>query len=123
MMKKMVLALFGLVAAFALIAPPKASAQVRIGIGVALPGYAVVQTSPYYAAQAYYAPDYAYAAPAYGYGYRHDGWRDDRWRHDGHEGWRDDHHHEGWRDDNEGYRHDEGRHDDHQDDGRHFERR
>jgi uncharacterized membrane protein len=100
MMKKVILALSGLVFGFALIAPPKASAQVRIGIGVGVPGYVVVQPNPYYAAPAYYGPGYAYAAPVYGgggYGYRHDGWRDDR---------RD-----------EGDRH-EGRHDDRHDDGR-----
>ncbi len=92
MMKKVILALFGLVFTVALIAPPKASAQVRIGIGVGLPGYVVVQPSHYYAAPAYYGPSYAYAAPVYGggwygRGYSHDGWRDNRrdegYRHEG----------------------------------------
>jgi|SRR5476649_802377 hypothetical protein len=88
MMKKMAFALFGLVVAFALIAPPKAGAEVRVGIGVGLPGYVVVQPRPYYSAPVYYAPGYVYPAPVYGgwyghgYGYRHDGWRDAR-RYDG----------------------------------------
>jgi len=38
-MKKTLLVLFGLVLAFALAAPPKASAQVAIGIGVGPYGY------------------------------------------------------------------------------------
>ena len=37
MTKKIVFALFGLVIAFALASPPKASAQVAVGIGVGVP--------------------------------------------------------------------------------------
>jgi|GEM_PF-1411573 len=113
MMKKMVLALFGLAVAFTLIAPPKASAQVNIGIGVGLPGYVVVEHRPYYSAPAYYG-GYAYAAPAYGgYGYR-EGWRDDR-RYEGyrHEGRYDDRRHDGYRDEG---RRDDHRHDNYRDD-------
>jgi len=123
MMKKMVLALFGLAVACTLVAPPKANAQVRIGIGVGLPGYVVVEHRPYYSAPAYYG-DYAYAAPVYGGGwyghgdgYRREGWRDDRryegYRHEGryderrHDGYRDDHHRDDHRHDNyRGDRHD-----------------
>jgi len=60
MTKKMIFALFGLVVAFALVTPPTASAQVRVGVGVAVPygGY-VVGCDPYY-----------YPAGCYGtYGY------------------------------------------------------
>ncbi len=122
MMKKMALALFGLVVAFALATPQKADAQVRIGIGVGNPGYVVVEHRPYYSAPAYYG-DYAYAAPVYGGewygdrdGYRHEGWRDDR-RYEGyrHEGRYEDRRHDGYRGD--GYR-DERRRDDRHDDGR-----
>jgi hypothetical protein len=84
MMKKMLLALFGLVLGFALVAPSKASAQVSIGVGVGLPGYAVVQPNPYYVAPAYY---------------RHEGWRDD------HRNWRDERHHDSYREDSH---HDDG---------------
>src|SRR6266568_1336284 len=87
MMKKTVLALFGLVIAFALVAPPKANAQVAIGIGVGVPrpayGY-VVAPPPYaYAPAPYvaYAPGYAYpygydfyVGRGYGYGYGRYGW-------------------------------------------------
>ena len=60
MTKKTVVALFGLVIAFALVMPPKASAQVGIGIGVGVPygGY-VSGCDPYY------YPDGCYG----GYGY------------------------------------------------------
>jgi len=55
MMKKTMIALFGLVMVFALAAPPKASAQVAIGIGVAPYGY--VAPAPYYGCGYYpYAP-------------------------------------------------------------------
>jgi hypothetical protein len=119
MMKRMVLALFGLAVAFTLIAPPKANAQVRIGIGVGLPRYVVVEHHPYYSAPAYYG-DYAYAAPVYGGGwygrgdgYRHEGWSNDR-RYDGyrHEVRYENRRHDGYRD--EGRRGDR-RHDGHRD--------
>jgi len=124
MMKKMGLALFGLVVAFALAAPQKADAQVSVGIGVGLPGYVVVQR-PYYSAPAYYG-GYAYAAPVYGGGwygyrdYRHEGWRDDR-RYEGyrHEGRYEDRRHDGYRDEG---RRDDHRHDNYRDD-RHDGRR
>jgi len=99
MLKKTVLALFGLVFAMALITPPKANAQVVVGAGVApfVPrpayGYVVVQPRPYvYVAPPYvaYAPRYAYPPYVYSdrvfvdgrgylrpYAYRHAGPRGD----------------------------------------------
>lgn len=68
MLKKTVLALFGLVFAMALITPPKASAGVVVGVGVApfvpAPAYGyVVQPRPY----VYVAPPYVAYAPRYVY--------------------------------------------------------
>jgi hypothetical protein len=65
MLKKSVAALFGLVFAMALIAPPKASAEVVVGVGVhARPGYGYVVARPH---------PYGFVAPApyvaYGAGY------------------------------------------------------
>jgi len=68
-MKNTILALCGLVIAFALVAPPKANAQVAIGIGVGRPVYGYVAPRAYvYAPAPYaaYAPDYVYP---YGYAY------------------------------------------------------
>jgi hypothetical protein len=56
MLKKTVLALFGLVLAMALITPPKANAEVVIGVGVAArPAYGFVVARP---------RPYVYVAPA-----------------------------------------------------------
>jgi hypothetical protein len=92
MFKKSVLALFALVFAVALAAPPKAHAGVAIGVAVA-PAYGYVEAAPQpyvYAAPApyvEYAPDYVYAPYAYGrvveprYGRPHcDEWREHEWR-------------------------------------------
>jgi hypothetical protein len=76
MLKKTVLALFGLVFAMALITPPKANAEVVIGVGVgARPayGYVVARPRPY----VYVAPaPYVAYAPGYVYPpvYREHGW-------------------------------------------------
>jgi len=95
MFKKTVLALFGLVFAMALVAPPKANAAVVVGVGVASgPGYGYVVARPrpyvYVAPAPYvaYGPGYVY--PAYGcprvvagyrpYGYRYEGRRGYGWR-------------------------------------------
>jgi hypothetical protein len=101
MLKKSVLALFGLVFAMALITPPKANAEVVIGVGVgARPayGYVVARPHPYgYIAPApyvAYGPGYVYPPVVYRehawvgreyarpYAYRHEERRDrDRdWR-------------------------------------------
>jgi hypothetical protein len=97
MLKKTVLAMFGLVFALALVAPPKANAAVVIGVGVAPRpgyGYVVARPRPYvYVAPApfvAYAPGYVespyvyprnfvteYARP---YAYRHDDRRGYGWR-------------------------------------------
>jgi hypothetical protein len=95
MLKKSVLALFGLVFAMALITPPKANAEVVIGVGVgARPAYGYVVARPhaygYIAPAPYvaYGPGYVYPPVVYRehawvgreyarpYAYRHDGWRD-----------------------------------------------
>jgi hypothetical protein len=72
MLKKSVAALFGLVFAVALITPPKANAEVVIGVGVgARPayGYVVARPHPYaYVAPApyvAYAPGYVYPPVVY----------------------------------------------------------
>jgi hypothetical protein len=101
MLKKSVAVLFGLVFAMALITPPKANAEVVIGLGVgARPayGYVVARPRPYvYVAPApyvAYSPGYVYPPVVYRehagvgreyarpYAYRHDERRDrDReWR-------------------------------------------
>ena len=82
MAKKMMLAVLGLVIAFALASPPKASAQVGIGIGIGVPygGY-VYGCDPYYYPAGCYAPyGYAWGGPYvgwYGGGY---GWGGYGWR-------------------------------------------
>jgi hypothetical protein len=114
MLKKITLTLFGLVFAVALIAPPKATAQVHIGVRIGGPSYGyVVQQSPYYV----YDDPYVVYAPSGEYGYRvgyydhdrdyrryddrgywgHEGWRHhDHWDHDrGHEDW-EHHEHGNW---------------------------
>jgi hypothetical protein len=95
MLKKLALTLFGLVFAVALIAPPKATAQVHVGVQFGAPSYGyVVQQRPYYA----YDDSYVVYASNRAYGYR-DGYYDrDYRRHDdrgyrGHEGWE---HHDNW---------------------------
>jgi hypothetical protein len=77
MLKKSILALFGLVFAMALITPPKANAEVVVGVGVgARPayGYVVARPRPYvYVAPApyvAYAPGYVYPPVVY----RERGW-------------------------------------------------
>lgn len=72
MMKKAVLALFGLVFALVLVAPPKANAEVVVGVGVVSRpayGYVVARPRPYvYVAPApyvAYGPGYVY--PPYVY--------------------------------------------------------
>jgi len=83
MMKKTIFALFGLVMVFAMAAPPKASAQVAIGIGLGRPAYGYVVPAPYvgyppYYDCGYYPCAYPYAGVVvgggwygrgYGYGY------------------------------------------------------
>ncbi len=72
MLKKSLAALFGLVFAMALIAPPKANAEVVIGVGVR-PAYGYVVARPHYVAPApyvAYAPGYVYPPYVYvGHGY------------------------------------------------------
>ena len=89
MLKKLSLTLFGLVFVVALIAPPKATAQVHVGVQFGGPSYGyIVQQRPYYV---YDAP-YVVYAPSRAYGYR-DGYNDrDYRRYDdrgyrGHEDW------------------------------------
>jgi hypothetical protein len=87
MLKKSVVMLFGLVFAVALITPPKANAEVVIGVGVgARPAYGYVAARPYpygYIAPAPYlypgnvVVGVGYARP---YGYRYDGRRGYGWR-------------------------------------------
>jgi hypothetical protein len=63
MLKKSLAALFGLVFAMALITPPKANAEVVIGVGLGhRPVYGYVAARPYVRPYAYVAP--AYVAPA-----------------------------------------------------------
>jgi hypothetical protein len=99
MLKKSMLALFGLVFAMALITPPKANAAVVVGVGVgASPGYgyAVARPHPYaYVAPVpyvAYSPGYVYPPVVYPgnvvvgvgyarpYAYRYGGWRGREWR-------------------------------------------
>ena len=99
MLKKSVAMLFGLVFAMALITPPKANAQVIVGVGVgARPayGYVVARPRPYaYVAPApyvTYGPGYVYPPVVYPgrvvvgvvyarpYGYRYGGWHGYGWR-------------------------------------------
>jgi hypothetical protein len=99
MLKKSVAVLFGLVFAMAFITPPKANAQVIVGVGIgARPayGYVVARPHPYgYVAPApyvAYGPGYAYPPVVYPgrvvvgvgyarpYGYRYGGWRGYGWR-------------------------------------------
>jgi hypothetical protein len=99
MVKKSVPALFGLVFAMALITPPKANAEVVIGVGVgARPAYGYVAARPYpygYVAPApyvAYGQGYVYPPVVYPgrvvvgvgyarpYGYRYDGRRGYGWR-------------------------------------------
>jgi hypothetical protein len=93
MLKKSVVALFGLVFAMALITPPKANAAVVVGVGVGVRpayGYVAARPRPYvYVAP---APYVAYAPVVYPggvvvgvgyarpYGYRYGGWRGYGWR-------------------------------------------
>jgi hypothetical protein len=98
-LKKSMLALFGLVFAMALITPPKANAEVVIGVGVgARPayGYVIARPRPYvYVAPApyvAYAPGYVYPPVVYPgnivvglgyarpYAYRYAGRRGYGWR-------------------------------------------
>jgi hypothetical protein len=72
MLKKSVAALFGLVFAIALITPPKANAEVVVGVGVGVrPGYGYVVAGPrpqiYVATAPYvaYAPGYVYPPVVY----------------------------------------------------------
>ncbi len=91
MLKKSLLALFGLVFAMALITPPKANAAVifRVGVGPVVVGNApvVVAPVPYVAPAPYvaYEPGYVYPPAVYPnvvvgvgyarpYGYRYGGW-------------------------------------------------
>jgi hypothetical protein len=99
MLKKSLLALFGLVFAMALITPPKANAAVmfRVGVGpvaVFAPAPFVVAPEPYVAPAPYvaYAPGYVYPPAVYPgnvvvgvgyarpYAYRYGGWRGYGWR-------------------------------------------
>jgi hypothetical protein len=101
MFKKTVVALFGLLFAMALITPPKANAEVGIGVGVAARpayGYIAVRPRPYiYVAPAPYVayapafvhPPYPYSGrvfiggPGYArpyYAYRYAGRRGYGWR-------------------------------------------
>lgn len=98
MLKKLLIALFGLVLAVALIAPPKANAAVVIGVG-ARPAYGYVvarpHSYPYVAPAPYvaYAPGYVYPPAVYpgnvvigmgysrAYAYRYAGPHGYRWRH------------------------------------------
>jgi len=96
MKKKMLLAMLGLVFAVALVAPPKANAEVVFGVGVGRPGVGVVVAAPrpyVYAPAPYvaYGPGYAYPGYVPGrvivgyrpyYGYRHE-WRGEGWHRDG----------------------------------------
>jgi hypothetical protein len=94
MIKKTVLALFSLVFAMALVAPPKANAAVVVGIGVGpRPAYGFVVAHPrpyvYVAPAPYVAYGPGYVAPYVypgrvvvgyrPYGYRHD-WHGYGWR-------------------------------------------
>lgn len=100
MLKRTVLAWFGLVFTLALILPPKANAEVVVGVGVAsrpVYGYVVARPRPYvYVAPApyvAYGPGYAYSpyfyprhvvvgGPGYArpYAYRYAGPRGYGWR-------------------------------------------
>jgi hypothetical protein len=94
MLKKSVAMLFGLVFAMALITPPKANAEVVIGVGVgARPAYGYVAARPhpygYIAPAPYVAYGQGYAYPgnvvvgvgyARPYGYRHEWRREYGWR-------------------------------------------
>jgi hypothetical protein len=99
MLKKSVAALFGLVFAMAFITPPRANAEVMIGVGVgAHPAYGYVVARPYtygYIAPApyvAYGPGYVYPPAFYPgravvgvgyarpYGYRHEWRRGYGWR-------------------------------------------
>jgi len=82
MLKKTVSALFGLVFALALITPPKANAEVVVGVGVAgrpVYGY-VVRPHVYVAPAPYVAYGPVYRPYAYVRGYRYAGPRWYGWR-------------------------------------------
>ncbi len=96
MIKKIAFAVFGLVLTFALASPPKAEAQ--ISVGVQLGGPAVVFTSGYHDGY-YYEDGYRYQRDARGYrhydhnyGGHHD-WNNDRAHRDGNH--HDNHHPDG----------------------------
>jgi len=93
MLKNSVAALFGLVLAMALIAPPKANAEVVVGVGVGVHpayGYVVARPRPYvYVAPGpyvAYGPGYVCSPHFYSgrvvveHGYRYDGRHGYGWR-------------------------------------------
>lgn len=92
MLKRTVAVLFGLVLAMALVTPPKATAAVVVGVGVAprsAYGYVVARPRPYgYVAPAPYVawapgyvdPPYVYPRLVVGRGYRYAGPRGYGWR-------------------------------------------
>lgn len=86
MLKRTVSALFALVFALALITPPKASAEVVVGVGLArrpLYGYVDARPRPHiYVAPAYvgYGPHYVRRHYFYSQGYRYAGPRGYGWR-------------------------------------------
>ena len=91
MLKKTVAALFGLVFAMVLIAPPKANAEVVVGVRArAGYGYVAVRQRPYVyvvpAPYVAYAPGYVYPPVVYPgrvvveHGYRYDGRHGHEWR-------------------------------------------
>ncbi len=115
MLKKAALAVFGLVLTVTLMAPPKAAAQVHIGVSIGSPAPVVVQPAPYVVyEQPYIVAHYWDSGYHEGYYYEHGaryrlehGHRhyDDRYRegrakydrehhdHGNHRGW--DQHHDG----------------------------
>jgi hypothetical protein len=92
MLKKSLLAVFGLAMALVFVNPPKAHAGVAIGVTVGAPvyvrpvypyAYAVVRPVP---RPVYIYPPYAYAGPVYyGRDYYRPYWRHERWER--HEYW------------------------------------
>jgi len=96
MFKKIAFAVFGLVMAFALASPPKAEAQVSVGVH--LGGPAVVFTSGYHEGY-YYEDGYRYQRDSRGYRHYdrsyggHNNWNNDRAHRDGNH--HDKHHPDG----------------------------
>jgi hypothetical protein len=96
MLKKMLIAAFGLVIAIGLMSPPKAEAQVRLGVQIGAP--VVVFTSGYHDGY-YYEDGYRYQRDSRGYRHydhaygEHRDWRHDRAHRDGNH--HDEHHPEG----------------------------